>query len=143
MSSPPLMSTPKSQLNAEQPSIKKTETYQKRYCTSKDIGRSLMRWQEGHTHNIIISHTLQGGDPQTREQLHCRSSPTGLRVLSPMSGSLAWGSGIGRGALRAFGLEGQWHLNAGAPQDWGKQTLHSWSTHGIVCPGTQGKSAVT
>ena len=39
LNSPPLTNTPKSQLIAEQPSIKKIGTYQKRYSvnTSKDI----------------------------------------------------------------------------------------------------------
>ena len=37
LSSPPLTSTPKSQLTAEEPSIKKIGTYQKIYSTSKDI----------------------------------------------------------------------------------------------------------
>ena len=32
----PLVKTPKSQLMAEQPSTKKTGTYQKRYSTSKE-----------------------------------------------------------------------------------------------------------
>ena len=35
LSSPSLMKTPKSQLTAEQPSTKKTKTYQKRSPTSK------------------------------------------------------------------------------------------------------------
>ena len=33
------------------------------------------------------------------------------------------------GAPRAFGFEGQQGLSAGAPQDWGKQRLHSWRAH--------------
>ena len=33
------------------------------------------------------------GDPQTGEQLYHRSSPTGVKVLSPTSGFPAWGSG--------------------------------------------------
>lgn len=37
LNSPPFMSTPKSRQCAEQPSLKKTETDQKRYCTAKDI----------------------------------------------------------------------------------------------------------
>ena len=30
---------------------------------------------------------------------------------------------------RAFSLQDQWDLSAGAPQDWGKQRLHSWRAH--------------
>ena len=44
LSSPPLMKTPKSQLTAEQPSTKKTGTYQKRYSTSKDREEATTRW---------------------------------------------------------------------------------------------------
>ena len=38
----------------------------------------------------------QVGDPQTGEELYHRCSPTGVRVLSLMSGYPAWGSGIER-----------------------------------------------
>ena len=31
------------------------------------------------------------GDPETGEWLHCRGSPTGVKVLGPTSGSQAWG----------------------------------------------------
>ena len=39
------------------------------------------------------------------------------------------GPASGGGAPRAFGFEGQRGLTAGAPQDWGKQRLHSWKAH--------------
>ena len=38
---------------AEQPSIKQTGTYEKRYSTSKNKESAKMRWQEGRFHNII------------------------------------------------------------------------------------------
>ena len=41
----------------------------------------------------------------------------------------AWGLASGGEAHRAFGFEGQRGLSAGAPQDWGKQRLHSWGAH--------------
>ena len=30
---------------------------------------------------------------------------------------------------RAFGIEGQWGLSIGAPKNWEKQRLHSWSVY--------------
>ena len=36
---------------------------------------------------------------------------------------------LGRGAPRAFGIEGQQGMCVGAPQDWGKQRLHLRRTH--------------
>ena len=44
---------------------------------------------------------------------------------APQPNTLASGGGV----LRAFGFEGWWALRAGAPQDWGKQRLHSWGAH--------------
>ena len=46
-------------------------------------------------------------------------------VRHPNLGDLA----SGEGALKAFGFEGQWGLSAGAPQNWGKERLHSWRLH--------------
>ena len=50
------------------------------------------------TCNIIKSHTPSPGSAthKLENSLYHRSSPTGMRVLEPMSGSQAWGSGIGR-----------------------------------------------
>ena len=37
-----------------------------------------------------------------------------------------------------FGIEGQWRLCAGAPQDCGEQRLHPWREHkGFMCTGFQ------
>ena len=44
------------------------------------------------------------GNPQTGKQLYHRSSPTGVKVLSPTSGSPAWGSGNGRRNLQRIWL---------------------------------------
>ena len=46
------------------------------------------------------------------------------------------GSASGGGVPTAIDFEGQWGSTAGAPQDWGKQRLHSWRAH----TRTQGKS---
>ena len=43
----------------------------------------------------------------------------------PQSGGLASGGG----APKAFGFEGQQVLIVGAPQEWGKQRLHSGRMH--------------
>ena len=57
LSSPPLISTPKSQLFAEQPSMKKPGTYQDRSSTSKYTQKKPQgNWQEGQTCNIVKSH---------------------------------------------------------------------------------------
>ena len=50
------------------------------------------------TCNIVKSHTpsLGSATHKLENNLYHRSSPTGMRVLGPMSGSQAWGSGIGR-----------------------------------------------
>ena len=81
----PPMRTPKSRLTAAWTSVKKNGTYQKRYATSKGKEETT-RLEEDHTHNIIKSNIPQVGYPQTEEQLCHRSSPMGLRVLSPIAG---------------------------------------------------------
>ena len=53
-----------------------------------------MRWWEGHDHIKIKSHNWWVGDSQTGE--HHRNPPTGVKVLSPMSGFPVRGSGNGR-----------------------------------------------
>ena len=40
---------------------------------------------------------------------------------------------MGGGALRAFGIEGQWGLNTGAPQDWCKQRPFVEAAHRVSC----------
>ena len=44
----------------------------------------------------IKSHNLWVGDTQTGEHIYHRSTPTGVKVLSPTSGFPTWGSGNGR-----------------------------------------------
>ena len=68
------------------------------------------------------------GDPQTDNS--CRSSPTGVRSLSPTSASPVWGAGIRR----------RLDLSAGAPLDCRKQRLHSWRAYlGLVLPRPRAK----
>ena len=47
---------------------------------------------------------------------------------APQPRDLAWG-----GAPRAFGFEGQQGSTAGAPQDWGGETLYSSRSHTRAC----------
>jgi len=87
----------------------------------------------------IKSYTHQVSNSKTGEQYQ-RSSPTVVKVLSPMSGFLAWGSGKGLGIPRESHIEGQWDLITGFPQDWGKQIPFLEGTHKILYPaGLRGK----
>ena len=73
------------------------------------------RQREGHNPNKIKSHTHQGGNPETGEQLYQRGSPTcggsepHIRLSS--LGNLTKGLGI----PRESDLEGQWNLIIGPP----------------------------
>ena len=73
-SSPPLMNTPKSQWSAEQPLMKKSGTYQKRYFTTKDKRTTMKSVGVADSWYNQISYP-QVNDPQ-EEQLYCRGSPT-------------------------------------------------------------------
>ena len=123
------MSSSKSQLlnNHWLKKKKKTRTYQKRYSTSNIIKMKPNEMVAGaHLQYNQIPYPM-GGNPQAGELLHCRSSSTRMRVLSPMSGSPAWGSGIRRRNYQ--GIWSQQGLIARAPQNWGKQRFHFWRTH--------------
>ena len=64
-----------------------------------------------------------------------------MRVLSHTSNSLMWGSGMGRKSPGASGIEGQWGLCAGAPQDWGKRRpILKRRTQMFTCTGSQGRA---
>ena len=65
-----------------------------------------MRWKEGHNHNKIKSHNCWLGDSQTGEHLYHRSPPTGMKVLSPMSGFSTGGLAMGGGIPRESAFEG-------------------------------------
>lgn len=64
-------------------------------------------------------------NPETREKLQCRSSPTEVRVLSPHQSLQPGGLTFGRGSPTEFGLEGQQVWISGASQGWGKQNFHA------------------
>ena len=75
---------------------KKTlELNKKRYPTSKDKGEAAMRQYERRNYNKIKSHNCWLGELQTGEHLYHRSPPTGVKVLSHMSGFPTWESGNG------------------------------------------------
>ena len=123
------MRTPKSHLTAEWTLVKKNGTYQKRYATSKGKEETT-RLEEDHTHNIIKSNTPQVGYPQTEEQLRHKSSPMGVRVLSPMAGPRAKVSGIWRRHFQNIWLWRPLGFNCRSSiKDTGRKILHSWKVY--------------
>ena len=110
-----------------------TGTHQKRYLMSKDKGEATVRRQEGCNHSKIKSHNCCVGDSQTGQHLYHRSSPTGVKVLSPHQVSQPGGLATGGGIPRESDFEGYWDLTAGLRQDWGKKRLHSWRAHTKQC----------
>ena len=119
---------------------RKTGTHQKRYSTSKEKGEAAMRQEWGRNHNKIKSHNCWVGDSQTGEQLYHRSPPTGVKVLSPMSGFLTWGSVNGRRNCqrirfwRVAGFDSRTSTGL-----WETETPLLKGTQSSVCIGTQGK----
>ena len=56
-----------------------------------------------------------------------------------MSGDLS----LGEGAPGASGIEGQWDLCAGAPQDWGNgDSALERCTQAFMCTGSQGRDSI-
>ena len=105
-------------------------------------GKATMRWQEGHNHDKIKSHTCWVGTPQTGKQLHQTSSSAIVKVLHSQSGFPAWGSGKeARNPQRIWlwrPAQFDYSTSTGLaitvlPQDWGKQRLHSWRTQRNLC----------
>ena len=62
-----------------------------------------------------------------------KSSPTVVNVLAPHQASQPGDLTLGLGIPRESGLEGQWDLIIGLPQDWGKQRLQSWRAQTKFC----------
>ena len=86
-SPPPLMSTTKSKLPAEQLLMKKIGIYQKRSSTTRDIRKEPQQdGQEGWTHNIIKFHTPEWVTQQTGEQLYCIVSSVTYKWLGSSDG---------------------------------------------------------
>ena len=114
----PLMRRPKSQLLNNHWLKKRLERTKKDILHHKDIKNKPQ--QDGRRGTLSTqSNPIPPwvGDPQTDNS--CRSSPTGVRALSPTSACSVWGSGIRR----------RLDLSAGAPLDCGKQRLHSWRAY--------------
>ena len=123
-SSPPAKA-PKAHPAIAQRSQENTGTHQKIYPTSKYKEEAAARWQEGHNHEKIKSHTLQVHDPQTGEP-YLRISPTVVKVLTPHQ-AFQHGDPIKRlGIPRESDLEDQQDFTVGFPQAWGKKRLQSW-----------------
>ena len=90
------LSSPGSQLPAEQPSMKKTRTSQKKSYTAKDIKKEPQQNREkGQTHNAIRPHCLRWVSHKMETNLFAVSL-TEARVLSPTPGPPAQESGTER-----------------------------------------------
>lgn len=122
LSSLPLMKTPKSQLTAEKPSRKQTESYQKRQ------EEAATRWKEGHFHNIS-NPTPTRSVTHRPENNYIRGSPTEVRVPNPKSDSPLGCLAFGRGVPGAFCIEDYQGLCVGIPQVWEKPRLYSCRVH--------------
>ena len=109
--------------------------------SSKDKREASMRWKEGCNHDKIKSHNHWVGESQTGEQLYHRSPPSGVKVLSPMSGFPTRGSGNGRRnsqRIRLWSLVGfDCKTSIGLGET---ETPLLEGTHKVVCaPGPRGK----
>ena len=65
-----------------------------------------MRRYEGRNHSKIKSHNCWVGDSQIGEHLYHRSPPTGVKVLSPTSGTQPGGPATGGGIPRESDFKG-------------------------------------
>ena len=131
MNSPLLTETSTSKLTAKQPLTKKKHW---------NIPQKIQRQRRSHetvrgcNGDKIKSHTCQVGDPQTRKHT------TGVKLLSPTSGSPAWVSGIGRNSLQRIWF---WQLAGFDHRNYtilGEQTALLEGTHRVLIHSrTQGK----
>ena len=96
----------------------------KRNPTPEDKKEATSRWKEGQLCNISDPIPVGWQLTDWRVTISQRS-PIGVRALSPTSVLQAWGSGTGKKAPGASGIQGQWVLCTGAPKDWEKQNPHS------------------
>ena len=99
MLSLPLARTPASQLAAGQ-SLTGRHWNSRKKIPHVQVQRRSHNKTVGEAHSKIKSHNWWVSDSQTGEHLYHRSPPTGVKVLSPTSGSqpghLATGGGIPR-----------------------------------------------
>ena len=141
VNSPLLMSTPKSQGTVEQLWVKKPGTLQKRFYISRYKEETTVRWQEGHTCNIIKSHTIWVGDPQTRiimlSIFFHRSESSKPHVRLP-----AWGASLRRRSPQSTWLWRPAGLKCMNSTWLGETdfTLRGRS-QGLTLTGTEGKSS--
>ena len=91
----------------------------------------------------IKSHNHWVGDSQTGEQLYHRSPPTGVKVLSRMSGFPTWGSSNGRRDSQRIRLWSQAGFDCRTSTGLGEtETPHVEGTHKVVCTsGPGGRSS--
>ena len=122
LDSPPLTSTPKSQLTAERPWMKKTEIHQKRSSTARDIKKE-SQWdgQEVWTHDTTKFHTPQWATHKLENNYITDILPQEWKFWAPHQATPPdWHPAPRRGTPRAFGFEGQQGSISGTPQDWRK-----------------------
>ena len=140
MHSLPLARALESQLTAEQSLTGRRWNSPKKIPYIQRQRRSHNEMVEGRNHNKIKSHNCWVGDSQTGEQLYHWNPPTGVKVLSPMSGYPTWGSGNGRRNSHRNRL---WRLagfDCRTLTGLGEQRLHSWREHTKLC-AHQGRSS--
>ena len=110
------MSTPKSQLSAEQQLMKWTGTFQKISSTTGDKEETTRGCIGGVNWQYNQIPYVPGGQPSNWTiTIYYRVFPTGKRVLSPPSGSPAQRFITGKMRLlkKKSGFEGQWCLITG------------------------------
>lgn len=90
-----LLWAPQNQNSTKKSSMKKTRAYQE-ISTTKDVMKEPQHRVGGADWLYNQVPYPWGDNVQTGEQLECRGSPRGMRILSPILGSLAWGSYTGR-----------------------------------------------
>lgn len=134
-------------LTAEPPSTttkRTTETYQKRHPTAKDKEEVTTEQQKGHKHDKIRPHACWAGDHEL-ESNYTKSSPTGVKFLSPKLGSPAYGNGNRGGSPKTPGFEGQQEFdwrNYTELEETGTQLLED-IPRGLMYTRTQRKKAMT
>ena len=133
-------------LTAEPPSTTKrtTDTYQKRHATAKDKEEVTTEQQKGHKHDKI-NPMPAGRVTMNWKVIILRSSPTGVKVLSPKLGSPAYGNGNRGGSPKEPGFEGQQEFdwrNYKELEETGTQLLED-IPRGLLYTRMQRKKAMT
>ena len=81
-----------------------------------------------------------GGTHTLENNYIAEGPPQKWESCAPCHSPQPWSLAVAGGAPRASGFERQQGLRAEASQDWGAQTPFLEGTHGLMCPGTWGKT---